>query len=323
MRQRHRAATLAVSLAVLAGCDAPPAPAELRYSVRGNLADPALDEVSGLQVSRTHPGVLWVHNDDGAARLHALDPTGASRGQVEIADADNRDWEDITLIPEPGGHLLVIGDIGDNLSRREDIVLYFVPEPAPGTDGRFAGTVAPRHVLRLRYPDGARDCESLAFDPGTKRLLLLTKRDRPPRLYAVSLSTALAGDTATLEALGPVAAPREPEPADRHVFGKRTPYIAQPTGMDISADGRRAAVISYRSLFLYDLVEGQDWPASLLATPMEILGPPALSEESVGFSPDGHSLYVTAEGVRAPLYRFDFLDRTSNASEPTPAPTED
>jgi hypothetical protein len=101
---------------------------------------------------------------------------------------------------------------------------------------------------------------------------------------------------------------RPPHPADQRKFGKRTPRISQPTGLDISPDGTRAAVITYRSLYLFRNPGLEDWAQALQAEPLEIIGPPAKHEEAVPFTPDGQTIVVTSEGVKAPVYTYRLQD---------------
>ncbi len=96
----------------------------------GTLENRKLDEASGLAHSRLDPGILWVINDDGPAVVYAIDHTGRERGRVKIADAKNKDWEDIASFSLDGTAYLVIADIGDNYSKRKDVTLYVIEEPA-------------------------------------------------------------------------------------------------------------------------------------------------------------------------------------------------
>ena len=289
--------------------------AKLHFSRPGALQSADIDEASGLQASHDHPGLFWVHDDDGPPRVWAIDQSGADLGHFDVRGAVNRDWEDIALVPREGPDLLVIGDIGDNRGRRASIQLIFVPEPAPA-DGRIPDQeVAPEHVVTLHYPDGPRDCESLALDPLASRLLLLTKRDVPARLYAIGLDQALGDREATLEFLGTAPGFSPPRASDQIKFGKRTPWISQPTGMDITADGEQAAVISYRSLYLFPLRGAQDWQAGFSAQPLEVYGPPEVTEEAISYSADGQSIFVTGERVGAPVFRYDLLPTEPAAPE--------
>ena len=265
----------------------------------GELESDRLDEASGIQAV---PGNrFFLHNDEGT-RLYLTDATGRDLGPLKVTEAKNRDWEDITRIPSPDGPLLVIGDIGDNHGRRKRVSLYFVREPAPGDE---SGELRVKHRLRFSYPDGPRDVESLAYDPAMERLLLLSKRDQPPRLYGLPLDLALWQHEMEAEFLGEVPGFRPPDQMDILKNPGRGLWVSQPTGMDISPDGSVAAVITYRSLYLFQRDGTEPWEEALRRQPVEVIGPPGSHEEAVGFSLDGRSVYVTTERRPAPLYRLD------------------
>lgn len=280
----------------------------LRYARTGEVQARALDEISGIAVSARHPGLMWVHNDDGRAELFALDDRGTPLGRLLLEGAGNRDWEDLALVPGVAHDWLVVADTGDNFAQWDSVFLYVVAEPTDLGGTPFDRSTAVHNRLEIRWPDGPRDCESIAWDPDGNQLLLISKRDRPPRLYALDLETLMGATQATPDFLGEVRSLRPPDMADRRVFGHRAQYVSQPTGLDVSRDGRRLAMITYRSLYLFELAPGQNRSASLNATPVEILGPRGGSDEAVGFTPDGQALYVIPEGEQAPVFRFEFTD---------------
>ena len=274
----------------------------------GWLASNKLNEASGLQASYSRKGDFFVHNDEGKPVIYAVDESGADLGLVTIVPAKNKDWEDITSVPVDGGRWIVAGDIGDNWSRRKSIKLYFAEEPEPGKDDRYAGRQELKHHLDLTYPDGPRDCESMSYDPVGKQILLLSKRDKPPRLYAIDLEIALTQQFAELDFLGTTSALRPPTPRDQLHWGGRTDWISQPTGFDISADGNEAVVITYRSLYRYQRQENEDWLTAMQRKPDEVVGPPAVQNEAIAYSVDGKSIFVTTEKRPAPLHRVEFTD---------------
>lgn len=282
------------------------APSTASIERTGWLKADNLLEVSGMQASHSREGDFFVHNDEGKPRLYVIDETGASLGHITIVPARNRDWEDITSIPVNDSRWIVAGDIGDNQAKRKSIKLYFIEEPKPGKQDRYSGDYELIHWLSLTYPDGPRDCESMAYDPVGKQLLLLSKRDKPPRLYAIDLETALSQQSADLTFLGTTSALRPPTPADRSQFGGRTDYISQPTGFDISPDGNEAVVITYRSLYRYQRRPGEDWLSALQRKPAELLGPPAVQNEAITYSTDSKSIYVTTEKQPAPVFKIEF-----------------
>jgi hypothetical protein len=280
----------------------------IQFRSAGTVQSAQLDEISGLQASRQQAGVLWVHNDDGPARVHALGTGGEDLGYFDIEDAVNVDWEDMTIIPAAiagsDRDLLVLADIGDNSAKRSRVWLYLVEEPQPGEDGRYSGSVPAHHWVSLAYPDGPRDAESIAWDPYNEQILILSKRDKPARLYALDVALALQAQEATLAFVGEVSSLRAPTPADRQVFGERTPWISQATGLDISADGRQAALISYRSLYLYERQPQVGWLEALNTEPVEIIGPASDSEEAVSYGQQPGQIWVTSEGLGAALVEF-------------------
>ncbi len=274
----------------------------------GYLANRQLIEASGLQASHARAGDFFVHNDEGEPLLYAINETGANLGQVYIVPAKNKDWEDLASVPVGDGRWIVAGDIGDNWAKRKSIKLYFAEEPQTGAHDRYDGHLDLEHWLVLNYPDGPRDCESMAYDPVDKRILLLSKRDKPPRLYAVDLETALGQEEAELEFLGTIHALRPPTPADRARWGGRTDWISQPTGLDISPDGNEAVVLTYRSLYRFRREPGEDWLSAMQRKPDEMVGPPAPQNEAVAYAADGESIYVTTEKIPAPVFRIEFTD---------------
>jgi hypothetical protein len=84
-----------------------------------------LQESSGLEIS--HTGVLWSHNDHkGAPSLYGFDSTGVLMRTLHLANAANKDWED--LAQDAAGNFY-IGDFGNNDNDRKDLVIYKIPNP--------------------------------------------------------------------------------------------------------------------------------------------------------------------------------------------------
>jgi len=102
-----------------------------------------------------------------------------------VLGARNRDWEDLAAFTWRDRNWIVIGDIGDNAARRRAVRLHLLPEPGPEDT-----TARPVASLTLMYPDGPRDAEGLAVDATTGTLYVLSKRDRPNRLYQLPLYEA-------------------------------------------------------------------------------------------------------------------------------------
>ncbi len=318
MHNNIKTALLFLAVFVLAACDpeadhkaaeveSPP----VTITRTGWLSSDELMEASGMTASYSHAGDFFLHNDEGDPVLYAIDESGADHGSITIVPAKNKDWEDITTVPVNGEHWIVAGDIGDNKAKRKSIKLYFAEEPKTGEHERYSGRVDLKHALSLKYPDKARDCEAMAYDPIGKQLLFLTKRDKPSRLYAVDLETALSEANAELEFLGTIAKLRPPTSKDRLHFGGRTDYISQPTGFDISDDGTQAVIITYRSLYRFKRNADEDWLSALQRKPEEVVGPPAAQNEAISFAANGKAIFVATEKKPSPVYRIEFKDSES------------
>ena len=293
-----------VTLLVLAGCGPADSPNLVdtsgpKFAIAGNLDHEKLDEASGLAAGKN--GVFFLLND-GGDHLFAIDHTGRDLGRMKVKNARNKDWEDITRLMGEDGPILVIGDTGDNLNRRKKVRLYFVDEPEQGS---FDKKIKPLHKLDVRYPDGPRDVESIAWDPHSDMILFLSKRDAPPRLYGIPRDLALVETELEADFLGEIAPLPPPTRSDILSHPKRGLWVSQPTGMDISADGRLAAVITYRSLYVYERRGQESWLEAMQRKPAEFRGPPGLHDEAVAFSHDQQSIYVATERRPAPLHRLD------------------
>ncbi len=180
-----------VPLAGIAAAADAPAATPGGVSVDRVARDARIQESSGLVASGLHPGVLWTHDDSGnAPLLFALARGGATAGTVRLRGVPDVDWEALAPVTGPGGtSLLAVGDIGDNDAVRHRIEIDLVAEP------RQLGstTERPYRVLRLRYPDGPHDAETLLADPRTGRLYIVTKGVFTATVYLVPASAWPSG----------------------------------------------------------------------------------------------------------------------------------
>ncbi len=77
-----------------------------------------LTEISGLQI---YDNLFWGFNDSGGKNeLYAFDKSGELKKEIEIKNANNRDWESIAMDKKH----IYIGDFGNNLGNREDLCIY-------------------------------------------------------------------------------------------------------------------------------------------------------------------------------------------------------
>lgn len=286
-RRRRRAAFLLVAALLVPSC------AYLRAAPAAALANPELDELSGLTRSLATDDWLWGHNDSGdSARLFRVGLDGSDGGIVEVAGAHAIDWEDIASFRWQGEPALLIGDIGDNAAQRPAITLYAVSDP--GAKGERASLL---WQLNLRYPDGARDAEGLAVDPLSGDILVLSKRERPPRIYRVAMPVKRPepGVVLTLESPGPVLHLPQPTAVDLADDPKYGLLRDWPTALDIAPDGSSAVVTTYKDAYRYARRPGEPWSATFARQPERIDLPQWKQTEAGGYTADGHRFCAGSE----------------------------
>lgn len=222
------------------------------------------------------------------------------RRRVELIGIDNLDWEDMAAFQYLQEDWLIIGDIGDNLSKRPSIQLHFLPEP--GTS--LTSTVV-QHSLHLTYPDGPRDTESLAVDPVDNTIYLLSKRDHPARLYRISVAQAFSRQSAELEFVGEVDSIPAHSEADIIADPDHGRWSDQATALDISSDGSLIALQTYKMTMLFKRAKGMSVLDALNGKAIIYNTDPLAQEEAIAFSQDGKYLLIATEKLPAPLLRLD------------------
>jgi hypothetical protein len=258
-----------------------------------------LDEASGLATSSRDGNLIWAINDSGAPpELFLIDAAGADRGSLRITAARNVDWEDLAAFEIQGKPYLLIADVGDNNSARNHCILYIIQEPRlPAAGARINGSVPIHHSIRFRYEDGPRDCEAVAVDAAEGKIILLSKRTKPPMIYELPLRLSGRDEILTARKIGETQV--MPPPAARFL-----PYSDQPTGLDFSRDRTMAAVLTYFGVFVFPRQRNESWVAAFARQPV-MLAPHLLPQaEAIAFSPDGMTIHVASEGAGTPLIRY-------------------
>ena len=251
------------------------------------LANPAINESSGIASSRTNPGLLWTHNDSGdTARLFAFNEKGEDLGTYNVTDASAKDWEDMAAFSIEGKNFLLLADIGDNPSARKSCTLYLVAEPQVRARPEKPVAVPSAARIDFTYEDGPHNCESVAVDTARKEIVLVSKTNKI-ECKAYTLPLTLTGHIENAVAK-PIA----------------TLKIPTTTGMDISPDNLRAIVTTYGDAYEYSRAENEDWAAAFTRAPRVIKLPPRPQGESICYGPDGKSLYLTSEGKSSPLLKI-------------------
>jgi len=266
----HRSIAWALGLVALAAGPA--------WEPSGRLDDPAICEASGIVRSRRHPGIFWVHNDSGnPPALFAVRADGRLVRSYVVA-IPNVDWEDIAT--DDAGHLY-IGDIGNNDGRLPIRAIYRLDEPDPARPA-----AKPLMVDRAAYygfaKQGRFDAEGLFIEGGVAFLVAKRFDGRPAELYRFPLEPA-----------APLLRPGRPEPA-----GVLPGCVEPATGADLSADGRRLAVVTTSAARVYRRDGAGGW--ALLATvPFPVRGVEAICWDGADLilASEDRSIYRVAEAT--------------------------
>ncbi|MDH3551054.1 MAG: endonuclease/exonuclease/phosphatase family protein [Gammaproteobacteria bacterium] len=277
--------------------DTGPGDAGPSFETVGRLENPAIDEASGLARSQRNSGVLWVINDDGDAEVHAINSRGANLGRVKLSKTNNNDWEDLASFTLEDEAYLLIAAVGDNDGKRKDVTVHVVEEPK--LDDK---KVKVAWEIEYEYEDGPRDAEAVAIDVENERVLVLSKRDIPAVLYEVPLRPG-SKKRQIARRLGTVASLPQPKRQDVRFAPKTDDWYWQPTGMDISPNGRSLVVLTYGGVFLYQRTADESWANALQRKP-QVLGTTRNRQaEAVAFNDAGDAIYITLEQRNAPLIR--------------------
>src|SRR5262245_20941733 len=128
-----------------------------------------INEASGLAISKAYPGRMYHVNDSGdSGTFFVTDMSGGKMQQIRVAGFHPTDVEDMRVAPcGEGRSCIFLADIGDNDRDRHTIELALIEEAAT-----FRQSVRPWKTVRMRYPDGPHDAESMAIHPDGTILIL-------------------------------------------------------------------------------------------------------------------------------------------------------
>lgn len=264
----------------------------------GRVVDRRVDESSGLAVSWLRPGVLWTHNDSGGgATLYQLTREGEVLASVGLGVQGVLDLEDVCSFEVDGVARLVVADVGDNRRKRAAVSVLLLDEPEPRRGENVRGHPIGRRI-HFTYADGPQDCESVAYDPQTHSLLLISKSwpdlttfSVPPAgLYVLPLDEAPDG-----------AGERADAPRVLERMADLTLKVT--TAADVSPDGERLVVLTYGDAYQFVRGPGQSWADALVAKPGRVALGPRGQSEGLCFGRDGRTLWISSEGVNQPLFR--------------------
>lgn len=210
--------------------------------------EPARDEVSGIIKSLRYEDTFWVHGDSGTKdHIYAINSDGEIKSEekkykgAEIKGAKNKDWEDIAL-GEDG--TLILADFGNNCHCRDDLKILIIEEPNPDDDEAEV-----LKEYKIKYPE--RD--------GVLSLFVEDNHNAE----AVFMKTGIIYIITKNESGGEAKLFRLDSPSTKEINilteVETFKFRGQVTAADISEDESQLAVLTYNSIWLFDLELNQSF----------------------------------------------------------------
>lgn len=204
----------------------------------------SIRESSGIVKSRKHPDLFWTHNDSGnSPYIFPITREGKTAWKtfddkgVRIHGAVNKDWEEICYWKEN----ILIADIGNNLNKRKDLLLYLITEPT--LDASLTDTISTHHLAwpDQFFADGEPknfDCEAVFSDESA--IYFLTKHRGNTLTSLYKLKTLTPGLNT-------------PERLCQMEIGGMV------TAADFDLDRRRLAILTYNAVWIFKDFDGDDF----------------------------------------------------------------
>jgi len=270
----------------------------------------SVKEASGLAASRTHPGILWTHNDSGdGRRIFALKAdSGEVIGEYWLegksgVSVDANDWEDLAVAPGPGGKsYLYIGDIGDNGGRYDKKSVYRVQEPESYPSG-WGKKLRGVERFDFKFPDhaGKANSETLMVDPISQDLFIVRKTGNHPMQVYRAKAPLKEGNLKTLEEYhtGCVDYSHQCKEDARNGVTK-----GELVGGDISPSGLGLLVKSYHHMYYW---RRPSHKVSFFESEPRIVPYKAERQgETVAWAEDESGYFTLSEGSGQQLYFYPF-----------------
>ena len=254
-----------------------------------------LTELSGMAQCESTPGLIYAINDKGnEAKLYTVDEAAKMQTIYPFLEDKNKDWEDLACgkcIDSPS-ECVYIGDIGSNNGTRKKLTVYMVPVPILLQETKKGPSVV-RTKIKLKYPNGSHNAETLLAHPKKAMLLVVTKEKGPkgklkdPRMFQIDFTKEqYNGDRLKLADLGQIKMLRHLERSDP----ASSSWI---TGGDFHPSGDWMLLMTYTFIFRVD------WPLKELERKRVEL--PLFSSvdrsqiESIAFHRNGRQFWIASE----------------------------
>ena len=258
--------------------------------------DTRVDELSGLSESIRYPGYFWANNDSNdSLRCFLISPEGKTVAVINLVGFANIDTESVRVGGTPEQSFVYVGDIGDNRSRRAEVAIYRFVEPQIDVEKFDQNLDIEPEKMILKYGDGkATDAETLLVD-NNHRIGIVTKSLLGSKLWITPQPFVAGAQTLQPEGTVPL---REWRQRDQ-------PFSALFTDGVISNDGKSVALLTYKTVYIWQISEGVDLQglAKVLSTPPQIREnlPELKQPEALSFRCGNAQIAVSSEGLNPPV----------------------
>ncbi|MFM6949116.1 MAG: hypothetical protein ACKOWQ_08885 [Aquirufa sp.] len=288
----------------------PPTPVDTEssyneYLDKGIIENGQLDEGSGLIASRKNPGYFWALNDSGDPnRLFYFDSNGKGKKEFYLTNANNRDWEDMSITTEAdGSSTIYVADFGDNNVVYQSYNIYWFTEPTVSNSGPDINAISQVKKLTFVLPDGMRDMECLLVDQVSKDIFIVSKREDLKRLYKISAANVKDGAVLTAEFINELSFSN---PFSSNTSVKELFYV---TAGDVSFDNKEIIIRNYGYIYYWKRKDGESIPDALARQAKTVpcrskyssadgLGEP--QGEGLAFAADAQGYYTISESAALP-----------------------
>lgn len=267
--------------------------------------DAVMDETSGITLASSGRAFAYVHNDSGdSCRFFGIDLNGKLTGVFYFKGVEGgrgvKDCEDITSGKSARGNkrYVYLGDIGDNGAKRHCITVYRIPEPVRMKDSIVFVRAVP---VFFKYPDGARDAETLMVDNLERVLYIISKREDSVGIYTASLVWK-GEDTVMLQKKGSL-----------YFEGIRPGKWI--TSGDISWDGKKILLKSLQKVFYWKRKNNEPIWQTLQSQATELNYTREPQGEAICFDRKGNGFYTVGEGKNQPVYYYKIVSKTNNEKD--------
>jgi hypothetical protein len=263
------------------------------------LANLPAQNIENSGVIATSANSLWGHNDSGGLNeLYNIDTLGNLLRTIEISNAINFDWEDITQ--DDAGHVY-IGDFGNNNNDRLNLRIYKITNP-----DSLSGNSTQAQMINFFLSDQTQfppnnnnrnfDIEAMVWMSDS--LFLFTKNRTNPyngicKMYV--LPDAPGNHTAQLRA--------------QITFCQNSVSNCSVTGAALSPDKKHLALLGNNKLWWFSCFEGTNFFGGKMR---QLSFTSNTQKEGIAFK-NGHQLYITDEfdgNFGGKLYQCAITDYT-------------